>query len=233
MRALLIDASGAELARFSRTLADHAWQVAHQRWPTPQELAQLPSSVDMVLIAVTYVDNRLHDFLTFLRKRGDDAIIIVLGEFSVDDRIRALNFGADDFLRRESPGPLLLSRALALLRLRSNRFKPQYDIGDLRIDLIHRRVHRSGTEIVLSHREFQLLVLLAQYAGQTLSRTFLLEQLWGQEQTADDNTLDAYVSRLRRKLDVPFKARLVSTIRGVGYRLAAPEASDARQPDPT
>lgn len=223
MRALLIDESGAELARFARTLTDHAWQVIHQRWPMHEALMQLPTSVDMVLIAVAFVDNRLHDFLQFLRKRGDDAIIIVLGEFSVDDRIRALNFGADEFLRRESPGSLLLSRALALLRLRSNRFKPQYEVGDLQIDLIHRRVSRAGSEIVLSHREFQLLVLLAQHTGQTLSRSFLLEQLWGQEQAADDNTLDAYVSRLRRKLDVPFRSRLVSTIRGVGYRLAPPD----------
>ncbi|WP_143269363.1 response regulator transcription factor [Mangrovitalea sediminis] len=228
MRALLIDEGGAELARFGRVLSDHAWQVSHRRWPTPEEFALLPTTVDMVLIAIAVVDQRLHDCLSLFRQRGDDAVIIVLGEFSVEDRIKALNFGADDFLRRESPGELLLSRALALLRLRSNRFKPHYEIGDLQLDLIHRRVNRSGTEILLSHREFQLLVLLAQHAGQTLSRSFMIEHLWGQDQAADDNTLDAYVSRLRRKLDAPFETRLVSTVRGVGYRLAATDNAPAQ-----
>lgn len=150
---------------------------------------------------------------------------MVLGEFSVEERIRALDMGADEFLRRESSSALVLSRALALLRLRSERFQPSYQIADLTVDLLHRRVSRCGRELALSQREFQLLVLLAQHAGRTLSRSDLIEHLWGQALSAEDNALDVHVSRLRRKLDGPFAQKLIRTVRGVGYRLSAPEAS--------
>lgn len=221
VRALLIGETSRDLARVGRTLADHGWQVEQERWLDPDQIPAIARSLDLIVAGVTLVDEGLGELLQQIRQAGCDAIVIVLGEFSVEERIRALNAGADEFLRRESPGAMLLGRVLALLRLRSGRFKSHFQLGDLQLDLIHRQVNRAGREISLSKREFQLLVLLAQHAGQTVSRSLLIEQLWGQSQGPDDNTLDTYVSRLRRKLDGPFSEKLVATVRGVGYRLVA------------
>lgn len=226
MRALLIGGQNTDLTRFGRGLEDHGWHVSTTDWPGDVAgEASGTAPYDMVMIHVVAVDAALHALLDAIREYNDETVIVVLGEFSVDERTRALNFGADDFLGRDAPTTLLLSRALALLRLRTKHFQSSYLIGDLAIDLLHRQVIRSGHEIALSQREFQLLVLLARHAGQTLSRSDIIEQLWGQAQTADDNALDAHVSRLRRKLDKPFNHKLISTVRGVGFRLALPESA--------
>lgn len=227
MRALLIGEAHQDLVRVGRTLTDHGWQADQQRWLEREQIRHRALSLDLIVVGVTLVDDSLQELLQQIRLASCDAIVIVLGEFSVEERIRALNAGADEFLRRESPGSMLLSRVLALLRLRSGRFRSHYQVGDLHLDLIHRQVNRAGRELALSQREFQLLVMLAQYAGKTVSRSFLIEQLWGQGQGLDDNTLDTYVSRLRRKLDGPFEEKLVVTVRGVGYRLTAAHQSEA------
>lgn len=225
MRALLIGEAHQDLARVGRTLNDHGWHADQQRWLERDQIPTSVLSLDLIVVGVTLVDDSLRELLQQTRLAGCDAVVIVLGEFSVEERINALNAGADEFLRRESPGSMILSRILALLRLRSGRFKSHYHLGDLHLDLIHRQVNRAGQEIALSQREFQLLVMLAQYAGKPVSRSFLIEQLWGQSQGPDDNTLDTYVSRLRRKLDGPFDGKMVLTVRGVGYRLITPHPS--------
>ncbi len=224
MRALLIDQRSADIARFGRGLEDHGWRVTTIAMPDDvADDAIRTATYDMVMIDVVAIDAELHALLEVIRAHNDEAVVMVLGEFSVDERSRALNLGADGFLGRDTPITLLLGRALALLRLRAKHFQSSYLIGDLAIDLLHRQVVRSGHEIALSQREFQLLVLLARHAGQTLSRSDIIEQLWGQIQTADDNALDAHVSRLRRKLDKPFGGKMIRTVRGVGFRLAIPE----------
>lgn len=224
MRALLIGEAHQDLARVGRTLADHGWHAEQRRWLARDQISTSMLSLDLIIVGVSLVDDSLRELLRQIRLAGCDAILFVLGEFSVEERIHALNAGADEFLRRESPGSMILSRVLAMLRLRSGRFKSHYHLGDLHLDLIHRQVTREGQEIALSQREFQLLVMLAQYAGKSVSRSFLLEQLWGPG--PDDNTLDTYVSRLRRKLDGPFDKKMVLTVRGVGYRLVAPCQSE-------
>ena len=221
MRALLIGEAHQDLARIGRTLTNHGWQTEQQRWLEPEHIPTGTQSLDLIVISVILVDTALKGLLQKVRLAGCDAIIIVLGEFSAEERIRALNAGADEFLCRESPGDMLLSRVMAFLRLRSGRFKSHYHVGDLHLDLIKRQVSRAGNDIALSQREFQLLLVLAQHAGQTVSRSFLIEQLWGQAHCPDDNTLDAYISRLRRKLDGPFAEKLVATVRGVGYQLVS------------
>lgn len=230
MRALLIGEHDTDLLRFWRGLEDHGWQVGTAAGMEYLGIGSTTAPYDMVIMAVDAVESKLQILLDAIREHSDETVIMVLGEFSVDERRRALNLGADDFLGRDTPATLLLSRVLALLRLRAKHFQSSYLIGDLAIDLLHRQVIRSGREITLSQREFQLLVLLARHAGQTLSRSEIIEQLWGQAQSADDNVLDAHVSRLRRKLDKPFERHMICTVRGVGFRLASPDLSS---PDTT
>lgn len=227
MKALLVGEQCADLIRIGRVLEGHGWQVETKEWMKCRLQGPPDGACDLVVAEVLTVDAGLQSLLENVRVRCEDTVIMVLGEFSVEERIRALDMGADEFLRRESSSALVLSRALALLRLRSERFQPSYQIADLTVDLLHRRVSRCGRELALSQREFQLLVLLAQHAGRTLSRSDLIEHLWGQALSAEDNALDVHVSRLRRKLDGPFAQKLIRTVRGVGYRLSAPEASSA------
>ena len=219
MKVLLIGDQNAVLARFTQALDGRGWMA--KTYTTldvdPQSLAD--AHYDLFIIEVSAVDMRLQELLDMIRRWGNDAVVLVLGDFSVEERTRALSYGADDFLCRETSGELLLARALALLRLRSKHFQSTYEIGDLMIDVLHRQVQRGGREIALSQREFQLLVLLARYAGQTLARSDIIEQLWGNARIENDNALDAHVSRLRRKLDKPFQQKMISTVRGVGYRL--------------
>lgn len=224
MKALLLGEQTTDLIRVGRVLEDHGWQVEMSDWTMCQLENRAEGACELVVAEVVTVDAQLQTLLEKIRVHCEDTVAMVLGEFSVEERIRALNMGADEFLRREASGALVLGRALALLRLRSERFQASYRIGDLTVDLLQRRVSRCGRELTLSQREFQLLVLLTQHAGRTLSRSDLIEQLWGQGSSADDNALDVHVSRLRRKLDGPFANKLICTVRGVGYRLSTAEA---------
>lgn len=218
MKALLIGEPKHDLARIGRVLEGHGWHVGTIDWLNDDDVPA--TFVDVLVIGVMRVDRRLPALLKRLRERGNRAAILVLGPLSIDERTRALESGADEFLQREIPGSVLLNRILALLRLRSESFQATYQLGELTVDVLHRRASRCGRELALSQREFQLLALLAQHAGHTLSRGDIIERLWGLAQTADDNTLDAHVSRLRRKLDAPFPRKLIHTVRGVGYRLS-------------
>lgn len=217
MKALLIGETTHDLARIGRTLIGHGWQVETTSGLDPEARALF---ADVLVVSVVRVDARVQALLERVREAGNRAVIIVLGALSVDERTRALDAGADDFVRREIPGAVFLNRVLAMLRLRSESFQPTYQLGELTVDVVHRRASRCGRELALSQREFQLLVILAQHAGRTLSRADIIEHLWGLDQTTDDNALDAHVSRLRRKLDAPFPLKLIRTVRGVGYRLS-------------
>ncbi len=140
----------------------------------------------------------------------------LIGAPSIAARLRALSMGASDFVPRAIPLDLLQARVAALLRLRRERFNPVYEVGGLVVDVLHRCVSEGGRELHLSPMEFQLLVMLAQNCGKTLSRSEIIETLWSDGGQNEDNTLENHVSRLRRKLQTP--ERRIVTVRGVGYR---------------
>ena len=112
---------------------------------------------------------------------------------------------------------------MALFRLRLRGFQDCYEVGGLSVDLSRRRVRRDGHDILLSQREFQLLVLLAQEAGTVLPRSAIIERLWVDGLGIGDNAVDALASRLRRRIDGPFGTKTLRTVRGVGYCLAVSE----------
>ena len=218
MKVLLIGEQHAHLLRVRRILEEQGWRVDVR---DDMFAAGEPETYDVVVVQPSSQrPDELQSELAGIRRQVMDAILVVLGEFSVEERARALRMGADEFLQGGTPATLLLARLLALLRLRSSRFRPVYEIGDLVVNLVQRRVSRSGRDVMVSQSEFQLLVLLVQNAGQTVSRSQIMEQLWGRNVTAEDNSLDAHVSRVRRKIDGPFTDKLIVTVRGVGYQLA-------------
>ncbi|MES1990280.1 MAG: response regulator transcription factor [Pseudomonadota bacterium] len=143
-----------------------------------------------------------------------------LGE--VDDRIMGLKAGGDDYLTKPYAFAELLARIEVLVR-RSNpeQVRTRLTVGDLEVDLLARKVTRGGQEIDLQPREFRLLEYMMKHAGQVVTRTMLLENVWEYHFDPQTNVIDVHISRLRAKIDKNFKQPLLHTIRGAGYSLRA------------
>ena len=160
-----------------------------------------------------------------LREKGiltPALILSALGE--IDDRVRGLRAGGDDYLVKPFASREMLARVDALARRSATGIKEtMLRIGDLEIDLFARVVRRQDREIELLPREFQLLEYLARNAGQVVSRAMLLQHVWDLHFDPTTNVIDVYVGRVRRKIDSSQSYPLIHTIRGVGFCLRAPE----------
>jgi len=166
------------------------------------------------------------EVLTTLRKRGlHTPVLILTARDTVDDRVRGLDSGADDYLVKPFAIPELLARIRALLR----RGRPDQVVTveheDLRMDLVTRRVMRAGQALELTVREFEVLEYLLRHVGRVVSREMLTRDVWRvtARATPIDNVIDVTIARLRRKVDDPFPTKLLHTVRGVGFVLRAGE----------
>jgi len=156
-----------------------------------------------------------------LRKTGTKTPILILSALAeVDDRIKGLRAGGDDYLTKPFAFGELLARLDALTR-RSQQAVAQtvLSVDDLRMDLLARQVTRAGRPIELQPREFKLLECLMRHADQAVTRTMLLENVWEYHFDPQTNVIDAHISKLRQKIDAPFGRPLLHTLRGVGYKL--------------
>jgi two-component system OmpR family response regulator len=156
-----------------------------------------------------------------LRKTGNATPILILSALSeVDERIRGLRAGGDDYLAKPFAFGELAARLDALMRRsQGTDAKTTLEVGDLRMDLLARKVSRSGKAIALQPREFKLLEYLMRHGGQVVTRTMLIENVWDYHFDPQTNVIDVHVSRLRQKIDGGFDRPLLHTVRGVGYRL--------------
>jgi two-component system, OmpR family, response regulator len=147
-------------------------------------------------------------------------ILSALGD--VDDRVKGLKAGGDDYLSKPYALTELLARIEALARRSEpNQEQTRYVVGDLVLDRLSHRVTRAGEPILLQPREFRLLEYLMQHAGQVVTRTMLLEHVWDYHFDPQTNVIDVHVSRLRAKIDKGFDEPLLHTIRGAGYMVRA------------
>jgi two-component system OmpR family response regulator len=144
---------------------------------------------------------------------------MLTGRDRVDDRIMGLDSGADDYLTKPFAFRELLARLRALLRRGTPARPAVLTAAGIRLDPAARRVWRGRTEIVLSHKEFAILQALMRSPGQVLSRLELLEAGWDRAYENRSNIVDAYIRRLRSKIDRPFREQALETVRGAGYRL--------------
>jgi two-component system copper resistance phosphate regulon response regulator CusR len=158
-----------------------------------------------------------------LRSRPDPIPILMLtARGALEDRVRGLEIGADDYLPKPFEFPELLARVRALIRRDKVHKSRHIRIADLEIDTARRRVTRAGAEIALSHREYDLLEALAAREGQILTRETIQERVWMDEESYS-NTVDVYIGLLRKKVDAGHAVKLIQTVRGVGYTLRRPE----------
>lgn len=169
------------------------------------------------------------DGLSVLSRRRSDGdetpalFLSALGE--VDDRVSGLKAGGDDYLVKPYAFQELLARVEALGRRRAvpSNVTTRYVVGDLELDVITRTVRRASTKIDLQPREFRLLEYLMRHAGQVVTRTMLLENVWEYHFDPQTNVIDVHISRLRSKIDKDFDTALLQTVRGAGYKLSEKE----------
>ena len=157
--------------------------------------------------------------LQFRQAGKQTPVLFLTARDAVQDRVRGLELGADDYLIKPFAFSELLARVRSLLRRGPSRPQERLRIADLEIDLIRHKVSRGGHLIDLAPKEFALLSLLMRRASEVLSRTLISEQVWDMNFDSDTNVVDVAVRRLRRKVDDPFAKKLIHTVRGVGYVL--------------
>ncbi len=179
---------------------------------------------DLVLLDVMLPGVDGFGVLAAMRQHGRKTPVLMLtARDKVEDRVRGLEGGADDYLVKPFAFSELLARVGALLRRGAASATPQQAtelrLGDLDLDLLARRATRAGQRLDLTAKEFNLLALLLRRRGQILSRTTLAEQVWDMNFDSDTNVVEVAVRRLRSKLDDPFAAKLLHTVRGMGYVL--------------
>lgn len=158
-----------------------------------------------------------------MREHGNVVPVLFLSALSeVDDRVKGLKAGGDDYLTKPYAFVELLARIDALVRRRAPAsVKTKLEVGDLDLDLLTRIATRAGQTIDLQPREFRLLEYLMRHAGQVVTRTMLLESVWEYHFDPQTNVIDVHISRLRAKIDKGFETQLLHTVRGAGYMIRA------------
>lgn len=181
----------------------------------------LTSSYDAAVIDVMLPGMNGLAVIDELRQRRKKLPVIILSaKRSIDERIKGLHAGGDDYLTKPFAFSELLARVQALIRRASDIPEPTtINVGDLSIDLLSRIVSRDGREITLQPREFSLLEYLARNAGRVVSKTMIMERVWDYNFDPQTNVVESRICRLRDKLDKDFDTSMIQTVRGMGYVL--------------
>ena len=181
----------------------------------------LEGSYDLVIVDVMLPKRDGLSVIGELRAKKVETPVLILSALGqVDDRVKGLRAGGDDYLPKPYSFSELLARVEVLARRRGGRNEETvYRVGDLELDRLSHRVTRGKEEVILQPREFRLLEYLMKHAGQVVTRTMLLENVWDYHFDPQTNVIDVHISRLRSKIDKGFSQPLLHTIRGAGYMI--------------
>ncbi|MBO0756441.1 MAG: heavy metal response regulator transcription factor [Bradyrhizobiaceae bacterium] len=183
------------------------------------DLAQ-NKSYDLIILDVMLPIRDGWSILANLRRREiTTPVLFLTARDAVNDRVRGLELGADDYLVKPFAFSELLARVRTILRRGPVRHWSVLKVADLELDLHRHRAARAGCSLDLTPKEFQLLSLLLRRAGEVVSRTLIAEQVWDINFDSDSNVVEVHMRRLRAKVDDPFDYKLIHTVRGVGYVL--------------
>jgi two-component system OmpR family response regulator len=223
MRLLLVE-DDRDAAEYLRKAFKEAGHVADLAGDGEEGLAlALDGKYDVMIVDRMLPQRDGLSLVSELRGRGHTTPVLILSALGqVDDRVQGLRAGGDDYL----PKPYAFTELLARVEALSRRGAPQaaetvYKVADLELDRLSHSVTRGGKEIVLQPREFRLLEYLMRHAGQVVTRTMLLENVWDYHFDPQTNVIDVHVSRLRAKIDKGFEVPLIHTVRGAGYMVRA------------
>lgn len=222
MKVLVVDDDVRLTAVLVRALheADHTSEVAHTG-PSGLLAATLGEH-DVIVLDWMLPGMTGPDVCRELRRRNiATPVLLLTARTTVEDRVEGLDALADDFLAKPFSLDELLARLRALARRSTALVLPVVEVGDLVVDADRRRVTRAGTEVEVTAREFDVLLLLAQRAGKLVTRQHILDEVWDGETDLRSNVIDVYVAALRAKVDKPFGRSTIETLRGAGYRLNA------------
>jgi DNA-binding response OmpR family regulator len=187
-----------------------------------QDLAEL-TPYDLIILDILLPEKDGLQVCRDLRhRRIHTPILLLTARDSVDDRVRGLDCGADDYLVKPFAVRELLARLRALLRRQSPYTNGRLEMADLIVDPVAHTVEREGQLIDLTPKEFALLEFLLYHPNQVVTREMIEQHIWNYDFECESNVIDVYVRRLRRKIDDPFAAKLLTTVRGIGYRLQPP-----------
>jgi two-component system, OmpR family, copper resistance phosphate regulon response regulator CusR len=183
------------------------------------ELA-LTREYDLLILDVLLPRREGWSILAELRRAGKKVPVLFLtARDRVQDRVKGLELGADDYLIKPFAFSELLARVRSILRRGTGLQQQTLNVSDLQIDLLRRKVTRGSKRIDITSKEFALLSLLARRSGEVLSRTLIAEQVWDMNFDSGTNVVDVAIRRLRSKVDDPFRKKLIHSVRGVGYVL--------------
>ena len=221
MRALLVE-DDTTIAEFVvRGLREAGFVVDHAADGEAGLTAAATQPYDVAIVDLMLPKRDGLSLIEGLRRQGVTTPVLILSaRRSVDDRVRGLQTGGDDYLTKPFAFAELLARVQALVRRATRALEPTtLTVEDLTLDLLSRRVTRGGKPIDLRPREFALLEYLMRNQGKVVSKTMILSHVWEYNFDPQTNIVDVLVSRLREKIDRPFEKKLLHTVRGVGYVL--------------
>lgn len=223
MHALLIEDDDTIAEFVARGLREAGFAVDRASDGAAGLQAAVDQAYDVAVVDVMLPKRDGLSVIDELRRKGVMTPVLILSaRRSVDDRVRGLQAGGDDYLTKPFAFAELLARVQALVRRASRTPEPTtLTVDDLVLDLLSRRVTRAGTAIDLRPREFALLEYLMRNAGKVVSKTMILSHVWEYSFDPQTNIVDVLVSRLRDKVDRPFDRKLIQTVRGVGYVVRA------------
>ncbi|MGY4534512.1 two-component system copper resistance phosphate regulon response regulator CusR [Pseudomonas sp. TE3786] len=220
MRILLVEdeVKTADYLRKGLSESGYLVEVAHDGLDG-LHLAQ-EQAFDLIILDVQLPGIDGWQLLQLIRRKQQTPVLFLTARDAVEDRVKGLELGADDYLVKPFSYAELLARVRTLLRRGPPREVEQFLLADLHVDVLRRQVTRQGQRLTLTNKEFALLHLLLSREGEVLSRAQIASQVWQMNFDTDTNVVDVAIRRLRAKVDDPFPAKLIHTVRGMGYTLA-------------
>jgi two-component system copper resistance phosphate regulon response regulator CusR len=221
MRILLVEDEAKTTSFLRKGLTENGFEVEVARQGEEGLRRAMDEDFDLLVLDVMLPGRDGWSILQVLRQAGKRTPTLILtARDAIDDRVKGLELGADDYLVKPFAFSELLARIRSILRRTAESGGPEIvRIADLEVDIVRQRATRGGMRLDLTPKEMALLSLVARHKGEVLSRAFLAKQVWDMHLDGETNVVDVHIRRLRAKLDDPYSKKLIHTVRGVGYML--------------